>query len=156
MSWTFRRMTAADLPLVNGWIAGPEVAAWWDEPIEAEELDEADHRLWIAERDGAPAGFVQDYDPHAWPDHHFAHLPPGAKGLDLFLADPAAAPPGEGSALLRAFTEMLFAQGARAVGGDPSPENPRAIRAAEKAGFVRAGGPVATPWGVVLLMERRR
>ena len=154
MTWAFRRMTEADLPLANGWIAGPEVARWWDEPVEADDLGEPDHRLWIAEREGAPVGFVQDYDPHAEPGHHFAHLPPGSRGLDLFLADPAGAPRGEGSALLRAFADKLMAEGAPAVGGDPSPDNPRAIRAAEKAGFVLTGGPLETPWGVVLLMEK--
>jgi hypothetical protein len=36
------------------------------------------------------------------------------------------------------------------------PDNARAIRAYEKAGFAVTGGPLDTPWGRALLMERWR
>ena len=36
--YQFRRMTAADLPLVRGWLAMPEVVEWWGDPDEQFEL----------------------------------------------------------------------------------------------------------------------
>ena len=46
--------------------------------------------------------------------------------------------------------------GAAAVGTDPHPDNRRAVRAYEKAGFRVVGGPLNTLWGRALLMERHR
>lgn len=40
-----------------------------------------------------------------------------------------------------------------ALGTDPHPENPRSLRACEKAGFRRVAGPVQTRWGTAILME---
>lgn len=62
---------------------------------------------------------------------------------------------GHGSAFIRAHVERLFAQGAPAVGTDPHPSNARAIRAYEKAGFVR-DVEQDTEWGRALLMVRLR
>jgi aminoglycoside 6'-N-acetyltransferase len=42
---------------------------------------------------------------------------------------------GHGSAIVRQFVEELFAEGAPRVIIDPHPDNARAIRAYEKAGF---------------------
>ena len=60
---------------------------------------------------------------------------------------------GHGSAFVRQHCARLFAAGAPAVGTDPNPDNRRAIRAYEKAGFVIASEPVDTRWGRALLME---
>ena len=62
---------------------------------------------------------------------------------------------GHGSALVRAHVDHLFDQGAPAVGVDPDHDNPRAIRAYEKAGFI-AGRPQQTEWGYCLLMTRHK
>ena len=58
---------------------------------------------------------------------------------------------GHGASFVRAHVDRLFAQGAPAVGTDPDPTNARAIRAYEKAGFVR-GEMRDTDWGFSLLM----
>jgi aminoglycoside 6'-N-acetyltransferase len=60
---------------------------------------------------------------------------------------------GHGSAFVRAHVDRLFAAGVLAVGVDPDPENARAIRAYEKAGFV-PGQVQNTEWGPALLMTR--
>lgn len=152
-AYAFRRLTEADLPLVSGWIAAPHVAEWWDGPLDASDLAQADHRLWLVELGGRPFAFVQDYDPHAEPGHPFAHLPPGARGVDLFIGDVDMKGGGHGSALLETFAARLTAEGAPAVGGDPRPDNPAAVRAFEKAGFAR-GPVVEAPWGPALLMTK--
>jgi aminoglycoside 6'-N-acetyltransferase len=60
---------------------------------------------------------------------------------------------GHGSGFIRVFIEDLLANGTPRVVTDPDPKNARAIRAYEKAGFVR-GREVDTPDGTALLMVR--
>ena len=149
-------MTAEDLPLVRGWIATPEVALWWDGGDDLEEgLADPDTRQWIVSLDDQPFAFIQDYDPHAWPGHHFSFLPAGSRGIDQSIGVPQMLGRGHGSAFIRAHVDRLFAEGAPAIGTDPSPENPRAIRAYEKAGF-QPGDVQDTDWGRCLLMTRYR
>lgn len=110
---------------------------------------------WIVEHHGRPFAYAQDYDVHAWPDHHFADLPPSSRGIDQSIGEPDMLDKGHGSAFVRLHVDRLFAAGAPAIGTDPHPDNARAIRAYEKAGFAVTGGPVETPWGRALLMQCR-
>lgn len=152
--FSFRVLTKADVPLVQTWLAEPHVAEWWDDPDEIfAAIEDPDTRLWIVALDGRPFAYLQDYDPHAWPGHHFGHLPPGSRGIDQYIGDPALLNQGHGSAFVRAHVERMFAEGAPAVGVDPAPDNPRAIRCYEKAGFTR-GAVRDTDWGRSLLMTR--
>jgi aminoglycoside 6'-N-acetyltransferase len=160
VSYTFRRMTADDLPLVGRWLATPEVQRWWSDPhgevsILEEDLGNPAMAMWIVSHEGRPFAYVQDYDPHAWPRHHFGYLPPGSRGIDQFIGDPDLIGRGHGSAFIRAHVEALFRQGAPAVGTDPDPDNARAVRAYRKAGFVD-GLICDTEWGRSLLMTRMR
>jgi aminoglycoside 6'-N-acetyltransferase len=60
---------------------------------------------------------------------------------------------GHGSAFIRAFADQLLTRGTPRVVIDPAPNNARAIRAYEKAGFAR-DRIVDTPDGPALLMWR--
>lgn len=155
-------MTTDDLALVRRWLAAPEVDRWWgdtdrdegDDVSEApfeEELRDSNIALWIVSHEDRPFAYIQDYDPHAWANHHFARLPRGARGIDQFIGEPDMIGCGHGSAFIRAHVDQLFARGAPAVGTDPHPSNARAIRAYEKAGFVR-DIERDTEWGRALLM----
>lgn len=158
MSYRFRPFTSDDLALMHEWRSRPHVIRWWGPP-EVERADESladpNIAMWIVELDGRPFAYAQDYDPHAWDGHPFAHLPPGSRGIDQTIGEPDMLDRGHGSAFVRLHCDRLFASGAPAVGTDPHPDNRRAIRAYEKAGFGIAGGPVDTLWGRALLMERR-
>jgi aminoglycoside 6'-N-acetyltransferase len=101
------------------------------------------------------AGYIQAYDPHAWPGHHFADQPPWTRGVDQYIGEADLLNQGHGPAFIRQFCDELIAKGAPVVVTDPHPNNSRAIRAYEKAGFSRYGGPVETDWGRCLLMARR-
>lgn len=151
--YTFRSLRADDLPLLARWRAAPHVAEWWGNATEVEEVAEENVARWIVELDGQPFAFAQDYDPHAWKGHHFAYLPPGSRGIDQFIGEADLLNCGHGPAFVRQHVARLFAAGAPAVGTDPHPYNARARRAYEKAGFRIVGGPMATPWGEVVLME---
>jgi aminoglycoside 6'-N-acetyltransferase len=158
-TYQFRAVTEADLPLLRRWRAQPHWAEWWgpaaeDEGFFEEAMTDPHTAAWMVELDGRPFAYAQDYDPHAWPDHHFAHLPPGSRGVDQSIGDPDLVGRGHGSAFVAIHAFRLFAAGAPAVGTDPHPDNGRAIRAYRKAGFKITGGPVDTPWGRALLMER--
>lgn len=160
-AYHFRPVTEADLPLLVAWRARPHVTRWWSAPP-PRELEEtfADPlvAMWIVEHAAADGGrrpfaYAQDYPPRDWDDHPFAYLPAGSRGIDQYIGEPDMVGQGHGSAFVRQHCARLFAAGARAVGTDPHPDNGRAIRAYEKAGFVIASAPLDTRWGRALLME---
>jgi aminoglycoside 6'-N-acetyltransferase len=155
--YAVRPATAADLPLLRRWRAQPHVIEWWGAP-DVEDPTEvlADPRIamWIVEHEGRPFAYAQDYSPHDWEPHPFAHLPPKSRGVDQYIGEPDMIGRGHGSAFVREHCDRLFAAGAPAVGADPHPSNRGAIRAYEKAGFAVVSGPLDTRWGRALLMER--
>ena len=154
-SYAFRVATAADLPLLRRWRAQPHVVQWWGPPDlepEAEKLAEPRIAMWIATLNGRPFAYAQDYCPHDWPPHPFGHLPPGSRGIDQYIGEPDMLGRGHGTAFVRLHCQRLFAAGVPAIGTDPHPDNLRARRAYEKAGFNAVSGPVETRWGRAVLM----
>jgi len=155
----FHAMTAADLPLVNGWTSAPHVAEWWveadgpAEPMTVADLGEPDFRAWIVSFEGQAFAYMQDYDPHLYPGHHFSDRPAGTRGIDQFIGDAAMVGRGHGAAFIRQRVETLFAEGATVVVTDPAPHNARAIRAYEKAGFTAYSQIVSPDYGPCLLMQ---
>lgn len=157
--YLFRPVTPADLPLLARWRSLPHVIRWWGPPEvepEAEKLGDPRIAMWIVSHGGRPFAYAQDYSPHDWAPHPFAHLPAGARGIDQYIGEPGMLGRGHGATFVRRHCERLFAAGAPAVGTDPHPDNRRAIRAYEKAGFTIASAPLETRWGRALLMERWR
>ena len=155
--YRFRPLAPADLALVRRWRAMPHVVEWWGAPEledEAEKAGDPRIAMWIVEQAGRPFAFAQDYDVHGWQPHPFSYLPAGGRGIDQYIGEPDMVGRGHGSAFVAAHAERLFAAGAPAVGTDPHPDNLRARRAYAKAGFAEASGPVDTPWGRAVLMER--
>ncbi|MDP8912465.1 MAG: acetyltransferase [Pseudomonadota bacterium] len=160
-SYHFRPATRADFPLLLRWREMPHMQRWWGPWDDAEadferHLADPNIAMWIVELDGRPFAYAQDYDPHAWDPHPFAHLPPGSRGLDQSIGEPGMLDKGHGTAFVRLQCDRLFAAGAPAIGTDPHPDNLRARRAYEKAGFTAVSGPVDTRWGRAILMERWR
>jgi aminoglycoside 6'-N-acetyltransferase len=155
--YDFRPVTTSDLPVLARWRASPEVVRWWGPPEDedaAETLADPRVAMWIVSHHGRPFAYAQDYSPHDWDAHPFAHLPIGSRGVDQYIGEPDLLDRGHGSAFVRAHCDRLFAAGAPAIGTDPHPDNLRAIRAYEKAGFHIASPPTDTPWGRAVLMER--
>jgi RimJ/RimL family protein N-acetyltransferase len=161
-SWSFRPLTASDLPMLYEWRCRPHVAQWWPPPLSfaaaVEDLREhldPNHstRGHVALSRGQPAGFIQSYHVMEagdgwWEDE----TDPGARGIDQFLANGDQLGRGLGSAMVAAFVDQLFADPVvTKVQTDPSPDNERAIRAYRKAGF-RPEREVTTPDGPALLM----
>ena len=156
-AYSFRPMTAADLPLVQRWLQQPHVVEWWGDPDEqyrlvSGDLDEPAMDQFIVSIGGRDFGYIQCYDLSDWNSGFGAH-PKGTRGIDQFIGEPDMVDRGHGSAFIRAFIERTLANGAPRVVTDPDPVNARAVRAYEKAGFARAGL-VDTPDGIALLMVR--
>src|SRR3954454_5209770 len=138
MRYNFRQVTGGDRALLETWRRMPHVTEWWGRPdVEpaAQKLADVRIGMWIVEHEGSPFAYAQDYSPHDWDPHPFAHLPPGSRGIDQYVGEPDMIGRGHGSAFVRLHCEHLFAGGAPAVGTDPHPDNKRAIRAYQKAGF---------------------
>jgi aminoglycoside 6'-N-acetyltransferase len=139
-SYDFRPVTEKDLPMIAGWLAEPHVAEWWDDPDTEiagirEHIDSISVEPLIVELDGKPIAYLQSYDPHLEDGHPYADQPFGTLGIDLSIGVPSLVGIGHGSAIVRQFVNELFAEGAPRVTIDPHPDNLRAIRAYEKAGF---------------------
>jgi RimJ/RimL family protein N-acetyltransferase len=152
----FRPLTREDLAMLHEWLNRPHVARWWPDAGDLEEVSAFITR-YVAYLDGESVGFLQVYrvmgaDPDWWKDE----TDPGARGVDQFLAHAAQLGQGLGTEMVRQFLELLFRDPeVTKIQADPAPDNGRAIRAYEKAGF-RAQGVVNTPDGPALLMSINR
>ena len=127
---SYRAATEADVPLLVGWHADPEVLRYWDgETFTDDEMHERlarpDVDMWILEDGGEPVGLLQSWRE---PD------PPKRGGLDGFLIASAR---GRGimPAIARRLATDLIADGWTEVTVDPYEWNERAIRGWQKAGF---------------------
>ena len=155
--YQFRPMSAGDLPLVREWLALPHVAEWWGDPDEqfglvSGDMTEPAMDQYIVDIDSTPLGYLQCYRLTDW-NTGFGTQPDGTRGIDQMIGVPEMIGRGHGSAFIRVFIEDLLATGTPRVVTDPDPDNARAIKAYEKAGF-RKDHLVDTPDGVALLMVR--
>ena len=162
----FRPLVRGDLPMLHEWLARPHVAEWWGPPPAFDEVeqhygayvdDPTGVQPHVALVGGSPIGYIQSYVAMDSGDGWWTgERDPGVRGIDQFLADPAQLGRGLGTAMVRAFVRGLFADPAvTRVQTDPSPDNGRAIRCYEKAGF-HAVGEIDTPDGRALFMRCER
>ncbi|MBX3619217.1 MAG: AacA4 family aminoglycoside N(6')-acetyltransferase [Rhizobacter sp.] len=166
---TLRPMTEQDLPMLHDWLNRPHIVAWWGGEDARPTLDEvlAQYRPstlaqasvtpYIAMLGDEPIGYAQSYVALGsgdgwWEDE----TDPGVRGIDQSLADPSQLGKGLGTRLVRALVARLFEDpSVTAIQTDPSPDNARAIRCYEKAGFVRLKT-LVTPDGPAAYMVQTR
>jgi aminoglycoside 6'-N-acetyltransferase len=142
--YAFRRVTHADLPILDTWLRQLHVREWWGDPARtleqiAAHMDDPAIKLFMVSHDDRLIGYLQCWDPHAEAGHPCSDQPQGTRGIDQFIGESDLISRGHGSAFIRLFVERLLAAGAPRVITDPNPRNLRAIRAYMKAGFVPAG-----------------
>lgn len=166
---TLRRMTEHDLPMLHVWLNRPHIVEWWGGEGERPSLDDVyEHYLprvleeeavtpYIAMLGEEPIGYAQSYIAIGsgggwWPDE----TDPGVRGIDQSLANPAQLGKGLGTQLVQALVELLFSDPAvTKIQTDPAPNNHRAIRCYEKAGFVQEKV-FTTPDGLAVYMVQTR
>lgn len=149
-----------DFPLLLSWVSAEHVQRWWGDPIGAlQEMREAmadpATSPMMVELEGEPIAYLQQYDPHREDGHPYRDQPRGTLGLDLTIGRPELVGIGHGSAILRQHAGNLLGAGVPRLVIDPHPENARAIRAYEKAGFVPFDQRT-TIYGPALMMARDR
>ncbi|HLZ04494.1 MAG TPA: GNAT family N-acetyltransferase [Bradyrhizobium sp.] len=157
-AYTFRPMAEADLPLILRWLQTPEVVRWWGDPGEqyglvSGDLAHPDMDQFLVALDGRLFAYIQCYRLSTW-NQGFGAQPRDARGIDQFIGEPTFVGRGHGSKFIRQFVDDLLLKGTPRVVTDPDPENIRAIRAYENAGFLR-DRLVETPDGPALLMIRQ-
>lgn len=166
---TLRPMTEHDLPMLHDWLNRPHIVEWWGGDAHRPTLTDvlAEYRPsvmaaagvtpYIAMLGDEPIGYAQSYVALGsgdgwWEDE----TDPGVRGIDQSLANPRQLNQGLGTELVRALVARLFEDPAvTKVQTDPSPDNPRAIRCYEKAGFVRETL-ITTPDGPAVYMVQTR
>ena len=144
----FRPLRSDDLPLLARWLAQPHWQEWWGEPEAEVEIIRAmvegrdPCRPYLFTVDGEPTGYLQlwrvalNLDPDSLAASPWmAEVPTDAVGVDLSIGDADKLSRGIGSAALRRFARMLWAQDNRTILIDPHPDNLRAVAAYRKAGF---------------------
>jgi aminoglycoside 6'-N-acetyltransferase len=156
--YLFHPMSEADLPRVRAWLGAPHVTQWWGDPdaqyaLVRGDLAHPDMQQWIVSRADRAFAYLQCYRPEAWPTGGLGSQPPGTRGIDQFIGEADMVGRGHGSAFIRAFADEALAAGAPRIITDPHPANARAVRAYEKAGFLKQRE-VVTPDGRALLMVR--
>ncbi|MDI2131567.1 GNAT family N-acetyltransferase [Yinghuangia seranimata] len=174
---TWRRLEAADFPLLKGWLEQPYVARWWNHETsdEAVERDfgpsmrgEEPSEDWLALLDGRPVGLVQrariaDYPEELDALAAIVPVPDGAVMIDYLVGAPELVGRGFGPRMIAAMVERTWQDhpDAPAVIVPVVAANRRSWRALEKAGFSRVGegemepdNPVDDPAHVVYRVER--
>jgi aminoglycoside 6'-N-acetyltransferase len=144
----FRPLAETDIPMLKRWLEDPDVSPWYEEDSTALDALRASYlpiitgaeptRGYIIRVDGRDAGYIQCYVIDAHPDYaRQIDVDPAAVGIDLFLGEPGARNRGYGAPVIRALLrEVVFGEmDAEVAIIAPAPDNVRAIRAYERAGF---------------------
>jgi AacA4 family aminoglycoside N(6')-acetyltransferase len=158
-----RLMTQDDLPMLHTWLNRPHIVAWWGneqpsfEEVQAKYLPRVltanNVTPYIGLLEGRPFAYAQSYVALGsgdgwWEDQ----TDPGVRGIDQLIAEPELLGRGLGTRLVKALVERLFQDRAvTRIQTDPAPNNARAIRCYEKAGFRRVKT-IRTPDGPALYM----
>ena len=165
MDIEFRPLVESNFPLLQSWLNRPHVLEWWPgapslDEVRAEFLPligDGSVRPYLAFLADEPIGYIQSYVAVETEDGWWTgYTDPTVLGIDQFLADPGRLEQGFGTAMVSRFVERLLSDpGITRIQVDPRPDNPRAIRCYEKAGF-RPQGLITTPDGPALLMTLER
>jgi len=166
---TLRLMTEHDLPMLHTWLNLPHILEWWGgeeaRPTLEEVLEHYRPRvlakesvtMYIAMLASEPIGFAQSYIALGSGDGWWENeTDPGVRGIDLSLANAAYLNHGLGTKMVRALVELLFTDlDVTKIQTDPAPNNLRAIRCYENAGFTQEHG-IITPDGPAVYMTQTR
>ncbi|HEY5640248.1 MAG TPA: GNAT family N-acetyltransferase [Dehalococcoidia bacterium] len=150
---TFVRLTRDDLPMIHRWLNNAEVALWYGvgddnrkNPTMEEVVAEYEENFvpdpkkhaFIVHLDGRPVGYIQCYRLGDYPDYaKEMGEDPDAWAIDILVGEDDARERGIGSrAIEQLLEEQVFARPeVTTCFISPDPDNKRAIRAYEKAGF---------------------
>ena len=147
---SFQKLQFEDIPLMHKWLNEPHVHEWYDKH-EKNTLEEIMKRYgpkitgekpsyeYLVMYRGEPVGFMQTYKVNDWPEFgDYVGYDDHTASIDLFIGETSFMGKGLGSMMLRKFLrDVVFVNPdiSTCIIG-PEPDNIRAIRAYEKAGFL--------------------
>ncbi len=153
MTFTWRRLTEADFPMIRDWLEEPLVKRWWNHETTPEAVQkdfgpsargEEPGQDWLALFDAEPFGLVQrsvlaDYPEYFDPLSKIIDIPDGTISLDYFVASHAHRGKGLGVQMIQSMLARTWADypTAPSVLIPIAAGNQRSWRALEKAGFRR-------------------
>ena len=145
-----------DLHLVESWLRRPHVSQWWGDPDEAllevtARPHEGGDALIVV--DGVPTGYIRWQIPsrEELDAAGLSDLPRDVIDIDIAVGEAELLGLGIGSRAVALLRDRLVESGATTVIIATSVDNLRAIRAYEKAGFVRRRRFIDTDGGVYWL-----
>lgn len=143
----FRPLNRLDFPLLQRWLSAPHVDAFWHDRLDLAGVEEKygprvngaePTHVFVIEHEGRPIGWIQWYLWSDYPEHaRYLHAEPSTAGIDLAIGELAMTGLGLGPVTIREFLEQIVFSdpSVTAVVTDPEENNPRSLRAFEKAGF---------------------
>lgn len=159
-AFTFSRLKSADLDLLCQWLNKPHVLEWWNDHLTPDEIKQKyGSRIndtiicpYIASLHNKSIGFIQYYWASKvgggwWPDEDGSTV-----GIDQFIGDENFIGKGCGAAMIEEFVHFLFQNPAiTKIITEADPNNHRARRCYQKAGFIEQGE-IETPDGKSILL----
>jgi RimJ/RimL family protein N-acetyltransferase len=132
----FRPLAADDFPLLLEWLSKEHVKQWWDDGDDT--LEKVVRNYGEQEATLERFILVGSYESGEKPLGYFQYylIPDGSVGIDQFIGEEEYINRGVGTKAIQMFVEMIMRElKPTSIILDPSPENKRAIRCYEKAGF---------------------
>ena len=145
-----RDLMAEDKVLLHKWMNDERVLEWYegrDKPFSLEMIDESFYASWedemrrvIIEFDNKPIGYGQIYRVcnESYTEYEYEDKNEIVYGMDQFIGEPDYWCKGIGTDYIKLiFEHLINDKQADAIITDPRVVNERAIRAYEKAGFIK-------------------
>lgn len=162
--FTFKPLSTEDLEILCDWLEKPHVLKWWNDHLTRDEIKITygqrigDHIVcpFIIYYHDKPIGFIQYYWASKVGDGWWPNEDDHTVGTDQFIGEIDYINKGYGTAMLKAFIEFLFCDpNVHKIMTEADPQNLRAKRCYEKAGFIEQGM-VSTPDGESMMMTISR
>jgi len=151
-TFTFKKITQEDVPLLQTWFKEPHVQQWWPIPTEHEVLEHFLKRIrskdtfgYIVKLDENPIAYIQYYYIDRTQEKAGSWLPTDLPmttvGTDQFIGDPHYLGKGYGTLFIKEFIKYLtnIEPTITTIILDPDPANIAAIKCYEKVGFKKVG-----------------
>lgn len=146
---SFKKLSVQDIPLIHKWLNTPHVHAWYEKDRENPyEVVEEEYEKYITGEDKMDGyivfiedqaiGYIQSYKIWDYPEFGEAlGYDKSTAAIDIFIGEKEFIGRGLGSVIIKKFLkEIVFEEkGVTVCLIDPEPENKRAIKSYEKAGF---------------------
>lgn len=151
------------LALFQSWLQEEHIKPFWQEPEDPAKLkrkflkvlpERGIHAFVIEDAETNLIGYIQYYEASQIGGGWWENESPGTYGIDLLIGPTNKVGRGLGPTVINAFTKFVCSRERNVVSFiiDPAPENLKAVRAFEKAGFVKERE-IVTPNGPSLLMR---